>query len=94
MVRGLDRDGLETVDATDLRLRRIDIDEVRHAGAGIEPVDLVDLLAPGGRHEQIVGHVLQGPVDTESERAVAFDHEGRRAHRLLDHHVRGARDLA
>jgi hypothetical protein len=77
-----------------LRLRRVDIDPVGHAGLAIKPVFLIDLLAAGGGHEHVVAEVRLVQVHAERKLTVGFGEQGRHAHRLLNHHVAGAGDLS
>ena len=61
----------------------------------IEPIFLIHLLAAGGRHEHIVAECpVWSKFMPSRERAVAFDEEGRRAHRSAGSTTsRGAGDL-
>ena len=63
----VDRDGFKVVDAAELNLRRLDVDQVRDAVRRVEPVGRCDLAAARQDGEGVVGDVRFGQAGAQGE---------------------------
>ena len=92
--RVADRDRLEGVDVPHLDLRRLHVDQMRHARLWVQPVGRRGLPAARQRGQHVVGNQRLVDADAQSEAAVGVQPQGRLVHDLLDADVGRACDLA
>ena len=89
----VDRDGFKVVDAAELILRRLDVDQMRDAVRRVEPVGRCDLAAARQDGEGVVGDIRLGQAGPQGEGAPRREQQSRLAHDLLDADVGDAGDL-